>query len=78
MADLIEALPPTDSTQVQTRVDDEDEDGGDEVEDDVRSGSSAKIDHLLSILERIPDGEKAVVFSQFTSFLDKVRHSHFR
>lgn len=61
-------MPPIDATQAQIRIDDaEDED-----EDGVRSGSSAKIDQLIHMLQLTPLGEKSVVFSQFTSFLDKV------
>lgn len=35
-------------------------------------GSSAKIDQLIQLLKLIPSDEKCLVFSQFTSFLDKV------
>ncbi len=41
-------------------------------EDELRSGSSAKIDQLIHLLQLTPYTEKSLVFSQFTSFLDKV------
>ncbi|KAG8762795.1 hypothetical protein FRC11_007751 [Ceratobasidium sp. 423] len=62
MGDLIEPAPPTMLTQVPR-------------EDNVKGlteGSSAKIEQLVWLLRRIPPEEKAVVFSQFTSFLDKI------
>lgn len=34
--------------------------------------TSAKIDKTLEILENIPAGEKTIIFSQFTSFLDLI------
>ncbi|KAI6135693.1 SNF2 family N-terminal domain-containing protein [Pisolithus croceorrhizus] len=40
--------------------------------DELRTGSSAKIDQLLHLLELLPSDEKSLVFSQFTSFLDKI------
>lgn len=50
--------------------------GGDEGDDldGLRTGSSAKIDQLVYLLRLTPLTEKSLVFSQFTSFLDKVRH----
>ncbi|CAE6425244.1 unnamed protein product [Rhizoctonia solani] len=62
MRDLIEPPPPTDLTQAPC-------------EDNIKGlsdGSSAKVDQLIWLLKRIPSQEKAVVFSQFTSFLDKI------
>ncbi|KAH7334908.1 SNF2 family N-terminal domain-containing protein [Rhizoctonia solani] len=62
MGDLIEPPPPTALTQAPR-------------EDNVKGlteGSSAKIERLIWLLKRIPSDEKAVVFSQFTSFLDKI------
>ncbi|CAE6481588.1 unnamed protein product [Rhizoctonia solani] len=62
MGDLIEPPPPTVLTQAPR-------------EDNVKGlseGSSAKIEQLVWLLKRIPPEEKAVVFSQFTSFLDKI------
>lgn len=35
--------------------------------------SSAKIDQLVRLLQLTPQDQKSVVFSQFTSFLDRVR-----
>ncbi|TEB14595.1 hypothetical protein FA13DRAFT_1602234, partial [Coprinellus micaceus] len=35
-------------------------------------GSSAKIEELVQLLSHIPHDEKSLVFSQFTSFLDKI------
>ena len=67
-ADLIEPAPETDLTQLPMPVD-KDEDKGD---DELRTGSSAKIDQLLHLLQLTPSDEKSLVFSQFTSFLDKV------
>ena len=43
-----------------------------EEEDDLRTGSSAKIDQLVTLLRLTPETDKSLVFSQFTSFLDKV------
>ena len=72
MGDLIEPPPPTDLTQAPIRpVDEEEEDL-----DDLRSGSSAKIDQLVHLLKLTPYTEKALVFSQFTGFLDKVNPTY--
>ena len=71
MADLIEPPPPTDLTQAPVRRDDDDDDEMDNM-DDLRSGSSAKIDQLINLLQLTPGSEKSLVFSQFTSFLEKV------
>lgn len=43
-----------------------------ETDDELRTGSSAKIDQLVTLLRLTPDSDKSLVFSQFTSFLDKV------
>lgn len=67
IADLHEPPPPTDLTQKPVRVEEEEEPTG------IRTGSSAKIDQLVHLLQLTPGGEKSLVFSQFTSFLDKVR-----
>ncbi|KAJ7072219.1 SNF2 family N-terminal domain-containing protein [Mycena amicta] len=56
---VVEAAP--DSTQAPFR---EDSVGSD--------GSSAKIDQLIQLLQLSPSRDKSLVFSQFTSFLDKV------
>lgn len=74
MADLIEPLPPTDLTQAPVRRDEDDD--VDDL-DELRSGSSAKIDQLINLLQLTPGGEKSLVFSQFTSFLEKVSISHY-
>lgn len=63
--DLHEPPPPTDLTQRPAREEEEDE--------DLRQGSSAKIDQLVHLLQLTPATEKSLVFSQFTSFLDKVK-----
>lgn len=68
LGDLTELPPPTELTQARISQDDDD----DEDVDDLRSGSSAKIDELIHLLQLTPDTEKSLVFSQFTSFLDKV------
>ncbi|KAI9067101.1 hypothetical protein FKP32DRAFT_1588914 [Trametes sanguinea] len=65
---LIEPAPPTDLTQAPVRFDDEMEDQ----EDDLRDGSSAKIEQLITLLRLTPETDKSLVFSQFTSFLDKI------
>ncbi|EMD31673.1 hypothetical protein CERSUDRAFT_88802 [Gelatoporia subvermispora B] len=67
ITDLVEPAPPTDLTQAPVRLDDEDA-----ADDKLRSGSSAKIDQLVHLLKLTPDTEKSLVFSQFTSFLDKI------
>ncbi len=68
MADLVEPAPPMDMTQAPIPRDDEDDE-----DDDLRSGSSPKIDQLVNLLQLTPSNEKSLVFSQFTSFLDKVQ-----
>ena len=67
MGGLIEPPPPTELTQAPVRDEEEEDDN-----DRLRSGSSAKIDQLVHLLKLSPDTEKSLVFSQFTSFLDKV------
>ena len=67
MGDLIEPPPITDLTQAPVRGDDDDES-----DDDLRNGSSTKIDQLIHLLRLTPSTDKSLVFSQFTSFLDKV------
>ncbi|KAF9650574.1 hypothetical protein BDM02DRAFT_3164771 [Thelephora ganbajun] len=66
LRDLIEPPPVTDLTQAPVRSDD------DETDDYLRTGSSAKIDQLIHLLRLTPSTEKSLVFSQFTSFLDKI------
>ncbi|TFK44820.1 SNF2 family N-terminal domain-containing protein [Crucibulum laeve] len=65
MSDLYEPPPPTDLTQNPLRLE-EDEASS------TRTGSSAKIDQLVHLLKLTPHTEKSLVFSQFTSFLDKI------
>ncbi|KAG1752940.1 SNF2 family N-terminal domain-containing protein [Suillus lakei] len=67
MGDLIEPPPPTELTQAPVRRDEN------ETHDStLRTGSSAKIDQLIHLLQLIPSDQKSLVFSQFTSFLDKI------
>ncbi|TDL17295.1 hypothetical protein BD410DRAFT_794458 [Rickenella mellea] len=66
MGDLIEALPPTELTQRPIKVDE------DEEMEDTAVSSSAKIEQLINLLQLTPGNEKSLVFSQFTSFLDKI------
>jgi SWI/SNF-related matrix-associated actin-dependent regulator of chromatin subfamily A3 len=63
---LIEPAPLTDAAQAQIRRDTL------EYEDDEAETHSAKIDQLINLLNLTPRTEKSVIFSQFTSFLDKV------
>jgi hypothetical protein len=67
VGDLIEPPSPTELTQMPIRT----EDDVDEATD-IRTGSSSKIDQLLQLLRLTPGNEKSLVFSQFTTFLDKV------
>ena len=66
MMDLVEPAPPSDLTQPSPKQESEDTDIT------LPIGSSAKIKQLIKILELTPGNEKSLVFSQFTSFLDKV------
>lgn len=70
MTQLIEPPPPTELTQAPVQFDEDDEAS----DDDLRNGSSAKIEQLVTLLKLTPEGDKSLVFSQFTSFLDKVCH----
>jgi hypothetical protein len=68
IGDLIEPPPPAELTQASIPT------AGDNDENtDLRAGSSAKIDQLMHLLRLTPEDEKSLVFSQFTTFLDKVR-----
>ena len=67
VGDLIEPPPPTEMTQAPVRA----EEDMDEATD-LRTGSSSKIDQLMHLLRLTPNNEKSLVFSQFTTFLDKV------
>lgn len=69
--DLIEPPPPTELTQMFIRPEDDNHDMDEAT--DIRTGSSSKIDQLLHLLRLTPENEKSLVFSQFTTFLDKVR-----
>ena len=64
--DLHEPPPPSDLTQKFVRDLEKDTPQG------IRAGSSAKIDQLVHFLKLTPETEKSLVFSQFTTFLDKV------
>ncbi|KAG5648541.1 hypothetical protein DXG03_003152 [Asterophora parasitica] len=66
MGDLYEPPPPTDMTQAPVRREEDLDSTG------IRGGSSAKIDQLVQLLRLTPGTEKSLVFSQFTSFLDKI------
>ncbi len=69
MGDLIEPAPPMDLTQPSDRRDDDEEDGGPA---GIRAGPSDKINQLVHLLKLTPANEKSLVFSQFTSFIDKI------
>ncbi|KAJ7346747.1 SNF2 family N-terminal domain-containing protein [Mycena albidolilacea] len=64
MNDLHAPLPPMDATQAPFREAEE--------SNSPDGGSSAKIDQLIQLLDLTPLSEKSLVFSQFTSFLDKI------
>ncbi|KAF8200953.1 SNF2 family N-terminal domain-containing protein [Pholiota molesta] len=70
MNDLHEPPPPTDLTQRPAKVNDEEDES-----EGIRGGSSAKIDQLVHLLKLTPGSEKSLVFSQFTTFLDKIAES---
>jgi SWI/SNF-related matrix-associated actin-dependent regulator of chromatin subfamily A3 len=59
--DLFQPPAPSDLTQRPLRM-----------EEGLGASSAAKIDQLIHLLKLTPSGEKSLVFSQFTSFLDKV------
>ncbi|KAF4598505.1 hypothetical protein EYR38_006909 [Pleurotus pulmonarius] len=61
--DLIAPLPPTDALDLV------------EEESVMSEGRSAKIEQLVHLLTLTPAGEKSIVFSQFTSFLDKASYT---
>ena len=67
IGDLIEPPPPTELTQAPIR--EEGDMGG---ATDPSIGASAKTDQLMHLLRLTPANEKSLVFSQFTTFLDKV------
>ena len=66
MGDLIEPPPPTELTQIPVKL------NNGKNRSDLQKRSSAKIDQLIHLLKLLPSNEKSLVFSQFTSFLDKV------
>ena len=66
MGDLLEPPAETELTQAPVRREEDEDLSG------IRAGSSAKIDQLIDLLRLTPSSEKSLVFSQFTSFLDKV------
>ncbi|KAJ7178411.1 SNF2 family N-terminal domain-containing protein [Mycena crocata] len=63
MADLHAPPPPMKATQAPFK---------DVEEEESNEGSSAKIDQLIALLLLNPTSDKSLVFSQFTSFLDKI------
>ncbi|THV02370.1 hypothetical protein K435DRAFT_963104 [Dendrothele bispora CBS 962.96] len=63
LAHLIDPRPLHEATQFQSWR---------EENDDTSKGPSAKIEQLINLLHLTPGGEKSLVFSQFTSFLDKI------
>jgi len=67
IGDLIGPPPPTELTQAPIR-----NEGDMDEATDLSVGSSAKIDQLMHLLRLTPEDEKSLVFSQFTTFLDKV------
>jgi SWI/SNF-related matrix-associated actin-dependent regulator of chromatin subfamily A3 len=71
MADLIEPLTPSEIMFTQAPYPEQDESTSISSE-----ASSAKIDQLIQMLCLNPGTEKSLVFSQFTSFLDKVSNLH--
>ncbi|KAJ3724629.1 SNF2 family N-terminal domain-containing protein [Lentinula raphanica] len=64
--DLHDPPPPIDMTQPSFRSE------SDEIEEEFRKAPSAKIEQLVQLLKLTPEGEKSLVFSQFTTFLDKI------
>ncbi|KAF8527760.1 SNF2 family N-terminal domain-containing protein [Gautieria morchelliformis] len=66
MSDLIEPPPPADFTQAPPPPEPDEDTSG------IRTGSSAKIDQLVHLLQLTPKTEKSLVFSQFTGFLNKI------
>ncbi|KAI6026131.1 SNF2 family N-terminal domain-containing protein [Pisolithus microcarpus] len=62
--ELVEPPPLIELTQLPAKL-------NNQGHDELRTGSSAKIDQLLHLLKLLPSDEKSLVFSQFTSFLDK-------
>lgn len=67
MGDLIGPLPPSEMMLTQPVYRDVSEEPN-----ALAETSSAKIDQLIHLLRLTPATEKSLVFSQFTTFLDKV------
>jgi SWI/SNF-related matrix-associated actin-dependent regulator of chromatin subfamily A3 len=65
---LVEPPPPTELTQRPATLEEEEE-------DDKDSSPSAKVEQLIRLLQLAPTDEKSLVFSQFTSFLDKIEEA---
>lgn len=66
---LIEPAPPVDHTQPAPKEDE----GADNLDpESIRVGPSDKINQLVHLLKLTPPNEKSLVFSQFTTFLDKI------
>lgn len=68
--DLVEPAPPDELAKLRARIDDDEKDAQESKTIDI--DSSAKIKQLVKLLDLTPGNEKSLVFSQFTSFLDKV------
>ncbi|KAG7098688.1 hypothetical protein E1B28_000602 [Marasmius oreades] len=64
LGDIFDPLPPTDTNQPVSH--------DEEPESNVKTADSAKIDQLVHLLQLTPVGEKSLVFSQFTGFIDKI------
>ncbi|KAF8345940.1 SNF2 family N-terminal domain-containing protein [Amanita rubescens] len=64
MGDLYEPPPPTEFTQPCVAISD--------VNNELRDHPSAKIEQLIHLLKLLPSTDKSLVFSQFTSFMDKI------
>ena len=74
MMDLVEPASPSELAQLRAQADDDE--GGKEEKAEIEINSSAKIKQLIKLLDLTPGNEKSLVFSQFTSFLDKVSDEH--
>ena len=70
MMDLVEPATPNELVQLRARIGDDEKDRKETKTIDI--DSSAKIKQLVKLLDLTPGNEKSLVFSQFTSFLDKV------
>ena len=70
--DLVEPAPPNEIAQLRARVNDDEKGKDKQGAKMIDIDSSAKIKQLVRLLDLPPGNEKSLVFSQFTSFLDKV------